>query len=120
MYRGEFPARDEPTVLIVGRQESRASVENSLRVDGYNVMLADDGSKAVRLAYEASPSLVLIEVDLPDMSGFEACRAIRAELTMPIMLVSTYREDVEEIDIVLLNAQWHPSKGATRSWPSTS
>jgi len=72
---------DEPAV--------RAMVLTSIRVkaDLYRVIEAGNGSDAVSLAREKHPSLVLLDVALPDHDGFWVCRQLKAEPTNAGMLV---------------------------------
>jgi len=77
------------------RRELRTACEQ----DGYEVVEADSGLDGLRLSEEQKPSLILLEVTLPDMSGFDACREIRkADNSVPIILISS-RSD--EIDVVV-------------------
>ena len=62
-------AEDEPSIL--------ASLEFLLRNAGYEVAVARDGAEALRLVAAARPHLVVLDVMLPSLSGFEVCRRLR-------------------------------------------
>ncbi len=77
----------------------RREVRTACEQDGYEVVEADSGHDALRELEGQKPSLILLEVTLPDMSGFDACREIRkSDHGVPIILISS-RSD--EIDVVV-------------------
>jgi DNA-binding response OmpR family regulator len=75
-------------------------VTTILRKGPYTVITADDGQRAVEVAVSERPDLILMDVIMPRMTGFEACRELRAreetKLT-PIILVTT-RGEAENIE----------------------
>jgi DNA-binding response OmpR family regulator len=83
---------DRRTVLVVEDDAAiRALVVGLLDDAGYTVLEADRGKKALRLAEEHVPSVVLVDHKLPDMSGLdllERLRMCRASRYIPVMLVS--------------------------------
>jgi signal transduction histidine kinase len=97
---------DEPKakILIVDdNAQNRALVEATLGEEGYEVVSADDGAEGV-LAFETHrPDCVLLDVRMPKMDGFEACRAIRARsegARTPVVFLTALR-DVETFDEAL-------------------
>jgi two-component system, OmpR family, alkaline phosphatase synthesis response regulator PhoP len=65
-------------VLIV--EDDRAillGLEKNLRFEGYEVVTASDGEEGLRLAFDAQPDLLVLDVMLPRLNGFEICRAVR-------------------------------------------
>ena len=84
-----------PTILIVENNEGdRCLLKSVLELKGFNVIVADDGQKAVDLATEMLPDLVLIELKLPVVSGFTVIRRIRQHAGLrntPIIAVSFSR-----------------------------
>ena len=87
------------TVLVV---EDDATLAMTLRYNleraGYRCLVAGDGGRALELARQERPALVLLDVMLPGMDGIEVCRRLRAESTVPIIMVTA---KVEEIDRVV-------------------
>lgn len=66
-------------------------IEDMLKQSGYEVMSANDGPTALKLASEWTPNLILLDVMMPDMDGFEVCRRLREMervATMPIIMVT--------------------------------
>src|SRR5450756_1991626 len=87
-------------VLIVDpdaatRREVRAACEQ----DGYQVLEADGATEALRQVEQSHPSLVLLEVTLPDGAGFDVCRELRkVDPAVPVIMMSARSE---EIDVVV-------------------
>jgi signal transduction histidine kinase len=89
-----------PRVLVVDdREPARYARARRLREAGYDVIEAATGSEALATIAEAVPDLVVLDVDLPDLHGFDACRAIKgrpATAHVPVLEVSAVfvtRED---------------------------
>lgn len=88
------------TVLII---EDDATLSRGLKdnfaFQGYNVLLAADGEKGFEMAVSAKPSLIVLDLMLPKMNGYEVCRRLRREgLAMPILVLTAKNE---ESDVVL-------------------
>jgi DNA-binding response OmpR family regulator len=87
-------------VLIVDADAStRREVRSACAQDGYQVLEAENGADGLREVGSAHPSLVLLEVALPDGSGFDVCRELRkTDAAVPVIMMSS-RSD--EIDVVV-------------------
>jgi len=87
-------------ILVVdGDAPARREIKSACEQDGYQVLEAETGSDALRVHTAAHPNLVLLEVTLPDGSGFDVCRELRrSDPTSPVIMMST-RSD--EIDVVV-------------------
>jgi DNA-binding response OmpR family regulator len=87
-------------VLVVdGDVSARREVKGACEQDGYQVLEADSAAEGLRLHGSAHPNLILLEVTLPDGSGFDTCREIRrTDPQTPVVMMST-RSD--EIDVVV-------------------
>ena len=80
---------------VATRREVRAACEQ----DGYQVLEADGGAEALRQLEGSHPSLILLEVTLPDGAGFDVCREVRKmDPAVPVIMMSS-RSD--EIDVVV-------------------
>jgi DNA-binding response OmpR family regulator len=93
----DFPERR----LLIADPDSRlrAEIGEACRQDGFEVVEAATGQEAMATFAEARPCAVLLEVNLPDMSGFDVCRELRRQGDdVPIILVSARSE---EIDVVV-------------------
>jgi len=82
----------KPTILLVeDSQIQKLTNEEILTRAGYLVLLAADGEDAIRLAGEASPDLVLLDMLLPKLSGFEVLQALKrntATVSIPVIVLS--------------------------------
>ena len=87
------------TILLV---EDEASLSEPLafllQKEGYSVSIAEDGRRAVELFAQGQFSLVLLDLMLPELSGVEVCRAIRATSQVPIIMLTAKDS---EVDIVV-------------------
>jgi DNA-binding NarL/FixJ family response regulator len=79
------------SVLIVDDHAPfRASARRMLELDGYDVVAeAEDGASGLALAEELEPELVLLDVALPDLSGFEVAERLAASTDAAVVLVSS-------------------------------
>jgi DNA-binding response OmpR family regulator len=95
-------ATDQPArrVLIADPETAvRREVRTACEQDGFDVLEAESGADAMREFEESKPSVVLLEVTLPDVSGFDVCRDIRkTDTSTPVIMISN-RSD--EIDVVV-------------------
>jgi len=63
-------------------------IKYNMNKEGYLVSTADDGFKAVETAREFKPDLVILDIMLPGMNGFEVCRILRKDTNVPIIFLS--------------------------------
>src|SRR5207237_50783 len=90
--------QNQTTVLVVDDEKVlRDTLEFNLRREGYRVLTAADGTEAVRLAFAERPDLIILDIMLPGMSGFEVCRIVRKELTVPILMLSAREEEIDQV-----------------------
>jgi two-component system alkaline phosphatase synthesis response regulator PhoP len=79
-------------------RDIRDLIAFTLQFAGYQVVSAADGQEAVELAIKELPDLILMDVRMPRMSGYEACRRIKAESTLqdvPIVFLSAKGQETE-------------------------
>ncbi len=65
--------------------------------EGFTPLIAHDGEEAIRLFREYSPMLLLLDVMMPKKDGFEVCREIRRNSTVPIIIITAKGEDADRI-----------------------
>ncbi len=82
------------TVLVVDDEAGdRELLRELLEKEGYLVLEAESGEEALRLAMEASPRLILLDVMMPDLNGYEVCRRLREEPRtrfIPVVMVTAH------------------------------
>ncbi len=80
---------DEATVL--------ETLVYNLRRQGYEVHTAVDGPAALKKARSLHPDLILLDVMLPKMDGFEVCRILRQEITAPILMLTARTDEIDRV-----------------------
>lgn len=86
------------TILIVDDDENvHEFLKLYLVKEGYNTISAYNGNDAIKLFREYSPSVVILDVMMPGMDGFEVCKAIRKESKVPILMLTAKGEDIDKI-----------------------
>ena len=99
--KGDDPAArrsQRPRILLV--DDERAIVESlryALEKEGYDVLEAGEGGEALELARRSAPDLVLLDIMLPGMSGFEICRVLRQESTVPILMLTARSDEPDRV-----------------------
>lgn len=68
-----------------------------LQQQGYTVTLATNGTNAVELILEDKPDLVLLDLMLPEKSGFDVCREVRSSFARPILMMTASGDEVDEV-----------------------
>jgi two-component system alkaline phosphatase synthesis response regulator PhoP len=81
-----------------------------LNRDGYRVLTAYDGTEALRLARESHPDLIVLDLMLPGMDGFEVCRTLRDESDVPIVMLTARTTDEDKLTGLGLGADDYVSK----------
>ena len=111
------PARPEasPTVCTVLIVEDDPSISLGLRInleaEGYRVLAADDGEKGLLVARTEHPELVILDVMLPGLNGFEVLRTLRQEgHSMPIIVLSARTEEIDKVTGLELGAEDYVAK----------
>ena len=95
-------------VLVIDDDEQLgAALRRALAYEGYQVSLARDGSAGLRQAREEEPDLVVLDVLMPGLDGFEVCRRLRAGGDVPVLML-TARDDVADRVLGLTRQMPHP------------
>lgn len=96
-----FFDRENPLILVVDDElVGRIYIEQALKSEGYDVVTVENGQQAVEMEQEISPSMIVMDVMMPVMDGYEACHTIRAhegQLKMPIIML-TGLDDIESVE----------------------
>jgi len=81
---------DDPAIL--------SGIEYYLKSEGFEVYCAESGEKAYRMVEEKDPHLLILDVRLPDISGFDICRKLRAaSRTFPILMLTALDEEADRV-----------------------
>ena len=78
-----------PRILVVDDDPSILKfVRANLEARGYKTLAAADGEEAIRIAEKEKPNLLILDIVMPGMDGFEVCRKIRLWSTVPVIMLS--------------------------------
>jgi len=89
MARTILVVEDEPTL--------RETLAEALEADGFRVRAAGDGRAALGVFRADPPDLVLLDLMLPELSGIEVCRILRAESAVPIIMLTARDSEVDKV-----------------------
>ncbi len=93
--------KEKPLIMVVDDElVGRIYIESALKSEGYETITVENGQQAVTMAKELSLSMIIMDVLMPVMDGYEACIAIRAQeeqLKTPIIML-TGLEDIESVE----------------------
>jgi DNA-binding response OmpR family regulator len=85
-------------ILVVDDEEPiRQLASLYLEKEGFQVACAADGPEAIEMAHRERPALVVLDVMLPTIDGFEVCRRLRQDSEVPILMLTARNEDVDKI-----------------------
>lgn len=91
--------KDRPRVLIVDDVPSNVQVLHQILKESYSVSFATSGHKAIELAASLLPDIVLLDIKMPDLDGYEVCRRLKSEpLTrdIPVIFITALQETHDE------------------------
>jgi two-component system, OmpR family, alkaline phosphatase synthesis response regulator PhoP len=81
---------DDPSILL--------GLKKNLEYEGYTVLVAEDGEQGLEMAFDTKPDLILLDIMLPQVNGFEICRSVRKhEPTVPILILSAKDQEIDKI-----------------------
>lgn len=85
-------------VLIVEDEDAIAEIERDyLELSGFDVTLASDGKEGLDIALKEDFDIIILDIMLPGMDGFDICKEIRKEKDIPIIMISAKKEDIDKI-----------------------
>lgn len=89
---------DRKKILVVDDEKNIGDIlKINLEKEGYWVSVAMDGEEGLALALSENPDLVLLDVMLPKMDGFEVCKKIRQKSEVPIVMLTARSEEIDKI-----------------------
>lgn len=87
-----------PTILLVEDEATvREALAGRLRAEQYEVVTAGDGAEGLRLAREAAPDLILLDLMLPELDGLSICRLLRRDSDVPIIMLTARGTEMDRI-----------------------
>jgi len=93
-------SRVRSIVIVEDDEDIADTIRYNLEREGFRVRVASTGEEAINLILERPPNLVLLDLNLPHMSGFEMCRRLRAESTttrVPILILTARTDESDKV-----------------------
>jgi len=85
-------------ILVVDDEKKIVDIVKAyLERDGYKVIVAYDGRLALQMARSESPELIVLDLMLPEVSGWDVCRSLRTESNVPIIMLTARDDDSDKI-----------------------
>ncbi len=101
----------DPRVLVVDDDPALADVvARYLRREGFEVEYAADGATGLRIALDTLPDLVVLDLMMPGMDGFEVCRRLRRATDIPVVMLTALGEEDDRISGLDLGADDYVTK----------
>lgn len=98
-------------ILIVEDESAIAELERDyLELSGFDVEVANDGQTGLEKSMSEDYDLIILDLMLPEIDGFEICRQVRAEKNTPIIMVSAKKDDIDKIRGLGLGADDYMTK----------
>jgi DNA-binding response OmpR family regulator len=87
-----------PRILIIEDEKEMASgLKDILEFEGYEVETAEDGAKGLQAVNRNEPDCIILDLMLPDISGYQVCEKIRRKLNTPILMLTAKSQDHDKI-----------------------
>lgn len=85
--------------ILVVEDDPRISdvLEYALKAEGYEVQTAQRGREAAEIARSSSPGLIVLDVGLPDIDGFEVCRIVRTFSDVPVIFLTSRSDEIDRV-----------------------
>lgn len=101
----------EPRILVVDDEpETVKYVSMNLRARGYRVHMAEDGLEALKVADEELLDLIILDIGIPGLDGFEVCRAVRRRSQVPVIILGVRGREKDIIRALDLGADDYLTK----------
>ena len=96
--------------MVEDEENLREALRYNLERGGYTVLTASDGETGVEMARQDSPDLVVLDLMLPGLDGMDACRIIRRQSDVPILMLTAKTEETDKVVGLELGADDYVSK----------
>jgi len=90
-------AGNDKILVVEDDRNLSDTLKYNLRKDGYDVVTAGDGVEALDAARREKPDLIILDLMLPKLSGFEVCRILRKDMTVPILILTAKTDETDKI-----------------------
>jgi len=91
------PQLRRPILIVEDDRNIASLVEQYLQKDGFETVSAANGDNGLALARREDPALVILDINLPGMDGWEVCRALRRDSDVPILMLTARAEEMDRV-----------------------
>ena len=112
----------ERILIIEDEEKLLKSLEDFFRTQGYETVTAATGEAGIDLARKKRPAVVILDVMLPDISGYDICRCLKKEIpTIRVLMLSARGEEADKVHGLELGADDYMTKpfGSGNCWPGS-
>jgi DNA-binding response OmpR family regulator len=88
---------NEELLVVEDDVNLQETIKYNLQKEGYGVITASDGEQALAVARKEKPVLIILDIMLPKLNGFEVCRILRKEMTTPILMLTAKTDETDKI-----------------------
>jgi len=96
--------RPGPVLIFEDDRKTAALIRLYLEKEGFQTITADDGRQGLKLARTHSPIFVVLDLMLPELDGWEVCRRLRRESSVPILMLTARGEEIDKVSGLTLGA----------------
>jgi diguanylate cyclase (GGDEF)-like protein len=100
MKPGLSPITSRPKLLIIDDEPFNIRVLDDLLRDNFDVFMATDGLRAITMCRDLLPDIILLDIVMPDMDGYEVCRRLKTGSTtadIPVIFITAHFDEAEEV-----------------------
>ncbi len=87
----------ETVLLVEDELALQEALAYNLRKEGFTVETAVDGRRALEMARQLRPDLIILDIMLPELDGFEVCRILRQEMNVPILMLTARDDEIDRV-----------------------
>lgn len=88
---------NEKILIVEDELTLQETLAYNLKHEGYQVVTVTDGNQAVEKARQHKPNLIVLDIMLPGMDGFDVCRTLRKEMTEPILMLTARDDEIDRV-----------------------
>lgn len=87
----------EKVLVVEDELTLQETLAYNLKKEGYDVEKASDGNTAIEVARKYQPDLIILDIMLPGIDGFEVCRILRKEMTTPVLMLTARDDEIDRV-----------------------
>ncbi len=91
------PKMVEKILIVEDEISLQETLAYNLKKQGYEVVIAGDGPSAIEAVRNSKPDLILLDIMLPGMDGFEVCRKLRSEVSTPVLMLTARDDEIDRV-----------------------